>query len=280
MPPGSHDYNNVLHGFKQTELGNTKDLPARTFVVRDQAGNNPVETAREVKAIEIAFPDAMAREMTICVTDESVRREIGGNLQNTNAGPVVGIVEWGTGGHFSRIEFNVPPAFLWKQNGGIGAPVQGQNGVNLTVHGSSFRVLGRNDARLPPVNDADANIGNDRDAVFGAFISQNVIAKPCSPLQRAIIVVSGNGNSLAPAGGVSFGIPRYAKRVRFPRRPLTEPINVTLNSEVSPGSFYTTAIGAGSEGQIEIAPIFNTVTVQNNGAANISALTAVFDLEL
>jgi len=264
------DYVNAFHGFKQTELGNTKDLP-RTIL---DVGNNP--TAREVKAIEVSFPDAMARAINVNVINNSIRNAAG---QNINTGPIIGIVEWGTGGAFQRIEFNVPPAFTWRQNGDIGSPVQGQNGVTLTVCGSSIRVLGRNDARQPPANDPTAFIGPDLDGNFGAFISQDANVKPCSPLQRAFVVVSGNGNALAALGGVSIGIPRFAKRVRFPRTPSTATIDVAVGGDLA-GSAYTVSIGAGSEGQIELSPLANTLTISNTSGGNITNLTAVFDLEL
>lgn len=266
------DYINSLHNLKPTELGNFKTLPNSLIT---SSATRP--KAQEVKILEIHFPDQLARAMTITAVNRAIRNPAGINV---NTGPIVGAVEWGVGGEFNRIEFNLPPAYTWQQNGGIGNPVQGQNGVNLTVFGSAFRLLGRNEARLPPVNDATAVQGsNIFDGEMGGFISQGTSMKPCGPMQRAIIVVSANGAALAAAGSVAIGIPRFAKRVRFPRQPFASTIDVTVGGDIA-GSAYTESIGASSQGQIELSPLANTMQIANTSGAGITVLTAVFDLEI
>lgn len=265
------DYVNALHGLKPTELGSRKSLPA---VISDSAGN---PRALEVKAIEISFSDQMARNLCVTLTNNAIRNPGGFNV---NTGPIIGIVEWGVGGAYNRIEFNLPPAYTWRQNGGIGSPVQGENGVTLSIACSSLRVMARNDARQPPVNDPTAVIGSDSFAGdYSAFVAQGSAYKPCGPLQRAIVAVSANGAALAAAGSVAIGIPRFAKRVRFPRRPLTSTLDVMVGGDIV-GSAYTESIGAGTQGQIELNPLANTLTISNTSAGNITVLTAVFDLEI
>lgn len=279
MPP-KDDAVNAFFGLTATQLGSIKNLPAAL----DPAVAGGLRNAQEVKAVEISFDDHIARHI-ICNFVNISRRNAAGQAVNT--GPIVGIVEWGTGGSLARIEFNLPLAYTWAQNGDIIPTLgsqQGTNGVILTVCGSSIRCMARNESRLPPIfGSQTATIGSNLtlDGQYGAFVAQGSSDKQCGMLERDLIVVTANGDPMEPQQGASFGIPRFAKSVKFFRTPLqTSSLEVILGGDLVGSVVNNFVIPGGTPGFIPISPLHSSISVVNRGAVNITGLYAAFELSL
>lgn len=278
MPPKYPDVANALLNFAPTELGSIKKLPPA------QGAAGSLLRAQEVKAVEVTFDDGIARMITCCLNNRSVQASGSGPAINT--GPIVGVVEFGVGGAFSRIEFNLPLAYTWAQNGDIIAgsgSQQGNSGVILTVPASSVRVMARNESRLPPIF-GSGTIGPSSltlNGEFEAFIAQGTGDKQCGSLERCIIVVSANSDPLPVNGAAAFGIPRYAKAVRFFREPLaTTALLVDLIGDLTGCAINNIPVAAGAIGYIEIPPTYSVIQVTNNGPDPIVGLNAAFVLSL
>lgn len=204
-------------------------------------------------------------------------------------GPIVGIVEFSAGGKgFSRIEFDIPlssPASA-RQNWTPGGPVaplrQVPNGVAIAVPLAGLVVSVRNDSRMFCAgNNIDFSGANDQlPARVSAHVGYESVSMLPSTLKKTVCIV--NGTNFAPGATLSFGIPPYARRVRFPRTSqattsLTVGQLTTQNLGITIG---TEAIPVGSQGLYDLStPIANGLFITNSGAVAIANMWAVFDLE-
>lgn len=278
-----YDAVNALLGFKPTQLGSRKTL--KPAIGLPNMLNSQLH-AQEEKAVDIAFADGIARAVTCTLVNRSIPNPA--TTQAINTGPIVGVVEWGTGGGFSRIEFNLPLAYTWSQNGDIvpgTGSIEGTNSALLTVSASAIRIMARNESRLPPIyNPSGAgSIGPSSTTLngeFEGFIGQGTSDKQCGSLERCLVVVSSNSDALAPTGAVNFGIPRFAKAVRFFRTPIGTQLGVNLAGSFVGSQMGEFQINPGSVGFIEIPPMHDVIQIVNRSSQNIASLYAAFVLSL
>ena len=280
-PPNSEEPSSLLAGQGPMNVGATRIVPPRSFAL----GPGNVDP---VRILEVTAPDSKSTVATIAM---SVTRS------NPNLAapfpPIVGIVEFGAGGAFNRIEFNIPPAIRQGDNGRIALPTpvsQTPNGIALSVSGSSFRVFARNEARAQsliitnsgPITDIDGD-------VIQTNVSAQISFLPIgtnSPLKRSLVGVPGPGTGGGPflVGDAFFcAIPAYAKKVRFPRSPLSTS-SLSISAFGTTGTFGPFVVPAGSLSTaaefdgIPINPDWNTISVLNTSAGDITAVNVEFDV--
>ncbi len=208
------------------------------------------------------------------------------NLSGNPGGPAVGVVEFSAGGaKLNRIEFDVPSPRPFLPNHAPGFPRRElNNGVSLSVVGAGFQALARNDGQISPVNDPTVTIGGGDNIEVSVHVGRFPLGRSReSLLRRSVYLVSPGGAPLAPAGQVNFGIPNYARSVIFPRTPMTETLDVLVTGISNSSSLYPVPAGAVTpqpDGRLQIPPDAFTMTVTNTGGNPITALAAVFDLDI
>jgi len=202
-------------------------------------------------------------------------------------GPLVGRVQWGVGGGYNVIEFDIPTGRIDTMLE-PGTPEQRPvfdigNGVQLYINASHVSVYVRNDGNLSPVNAPDNvpdRIGSPVGAKIIAFVAPGA-SRGGPPIQRTIYAVGGvaPGVPLLPGATVAITIPMFARRVRFARTPIaTTPINIRIRTAVAV-FIRQFDIPINSEGPIEIKGDEVIMEITNNGAVNINHLQAYFDVD-
>ena len=232
-----------------------------------------------IRLLDVRSPNQRAAVATITMTASIADRAAFATAEAV----LVGIIEFGNAGGFNRMEFNIPVHISSGQNGVIDPAVtpvnSNTNGVAISVPGSTFRVFVRNESRAPsPLNGAPITV-----VLPPVFATPQATATISflpvgtnSPIKRTFILTSTTA-TLAPAAAVTVAVPPYAKRVRFPRLDLaTTSVDVTFSS--SSGTIGTFSVGGADEGDIEISPLYNFMTVTNSGAGAITRLLAEFDI--
>jgi len=276
--PGDDPSENILRGIQELNAGQS--------VLLSPSGVLNVPGNEE----KISLHSDDSKNSQIVTVHFAVRtRTIGVNP----GGPGVGIVEFSAGGaKLGRVEIDLPVPRPFGENYTVTAGPSLRprrdvpSGVSVQFPGSGFQVLARNDGSLLPVLGVDTALGTGILEV-SAFVARFPIGGPRkSSLKRTVYVVrTGGANpSLAAGASVTFGIPPYAVRARFPRSPLAEPITVLVTGvygdlttySVPTGSVLTTPDTA----PLELTPDDFTMTITNVGAAPITQLDTIFDLEI
>lgn len=215
------------------------------------------------------------------------------NILNTILnGPIIGIVLFSVGGgNFTRVEFDLPMPKPFRPQHDTLNLVNTSDGVSITVPASSAIALARLDSKIFYVNAALLGV-TDTIAIAGfgtrnnpmqalAYAGYNFAGKGFKPLRRTIYV-AGSASSLAVGAPVQFGLPNFAKRVYFHRRPLdTTTIEVNVLNAVTGSSPGPYVFGPGNIGPLELSPgLAEIMSITNLGAGAITYLAAEFELEL
>lgn len=212
------------HLLQQSEmnLGSSKLIP------RPRTDNNP-ESGDIIRLLDLNCEGENARNVIITLGQFISDGIITSAQQNSITGPITGIVEWGNGGTFARVEFDVPqvsripcdPFFTDTSNyprSLVKSPRQ--SGVTLTVAASSVRVMARNDNNTLGTAETWGQPGV---AIIGSqlptAIDPNVfahVAYGTSPgsgnglLRKSVVLTTGSS-----AFNMSCGIPPFAKAVHI-----------------------------------------------------------------
>lgn len=267
MPPpirGEYVGRNVLN-LPDLNLGTTQ------VAVRASSGDVPA-MATPIKMIDVTGDARLAREVTITMgllvlTPVMEGQDAGGGT----TGPITGIVEWGNGAAFSRVEFDIPPVSrIPTPSTSLNTGLPGEfhqaprvSGVALAVTASAVRVYARNDNQMPFIGNITRIVGNTDTGVVEPTVVAHVAygrlygASGNGHLFRTIAVERVNAE---PQDQV-VGIPPFAKRVYFFRAAVdTTSFEVQFNSEFTPqiGDF---AIAAGSIGPIDVPSYASSMTV-------------------
>lgn len=224
-----------------------------------------------------------------------------GSSPNTNpiallGGPLVGRVEWGVGGGFNAVEFDIGDPIIPPLLQPIGLPKSQPfndigNGVMLCVQGSAVRVYVRNDGNLAPMNSAgQAGVPNNR---IGSVTPAKLIAfvgpgpsRGGPPLRRTIYAVCTPGGenppTLLPADFVAITIPMFAVRVRIFRSSTLTPQASSLQI-LTRNNFGRTMrqvpLATNDERAIELFKSEREILVTNTGGFALNTLIASFDVD-
>lgn len=274
------------------ELGTTKTVdPA---LLPNPAGPppfvvNPGVRGTPVKMLDVSCEDKWATDVTISIRTEY---ELDPNTGNPAVGsPIVGTLQWGIGGGENQIEFDIPSARVPDQMAPAGifprAPmVANGNGLQIYLAGTSHVSLTvRNDGSMTALTNPASTvpIGFVARAKVIAFISPGGSGN--RPLDRCIVLAI-TSDPLVPIAAVpgtfvEVTVPPFAKFVRFERTNaagLVEPLLLQFWDRSLGNIIRTATLGANEEGPIPLSPQTQQIRVFNQGAANMTRLTAVFDV--
>lgn len=246
------------------------------------------------KMLDVSCQDEFAVPVTVSVRSEyATDPNTGGPA---TGGPLVGTLQWGVGGAYNVLEFDIPSARVPEQMAPAmdypHAPmIVDGNGVQVFLSGASHvSLFVRNDGSMAPLtNPASANpIGFVAQAKVLAFISPG-----CSgnrPLERSIVLAV-QGDPLVPMGGggafVEVTVPPFSKSVRFERFSSlglpgsagpVEPLYIEFYDRSLGNLIRTADLGTGEVGPVLLSPGTVNLRVFNAGAHNCSRLTAIFDV--
>lgn len=277
--------------FRADQLGSTKVVTPRATIGRGEWQ----------KMIEITAEDRFAVDMTVSVRAEySVNQATvsqnpgpGGTLVGPAPGtgveqigrPLVGRIEWGVGGAYNAIEFDVPaprvPGLIFPQNDFGNQPIDDiGNGVQMTVGASSVRVYVRNDANLGLANLPTEGLSNPETPLAAkvmAFVGPG-LGQGGGWATRTVYISRSVASQLNPGSAVNINIPQFAKRVRFLRVPInTVPLSLLINDTTN----LTTRqviIPVNAEGPVELFAQETSIQIQNTGAVPALILNAMFDV--
>ena len=202
-------------------------------------------------------------------------------------GPVIGIVEYGTGSGYARVEFDIPSAVGGPAPNISGDPQiftpQKNNVVSLVLPASSIRVFARNDAQTGYLVDFNGTTIN------GNAVSRNTAAQVrvhaayghANMVRESVYRqywIAGPGAPLAAGASISMGIPAYAKRVYFPRTFVqTGTFDLQIDTYYDGAFTSLIPVPAGDLSFFQIPPHARGLRIIN-GATPFTALSAVFEL--
>lgn len=282
-------YDGLLADQESLNLGSLFEVPAST---EDALGLN--RFGQPVRLLNIEGQDADSETITITLQNEAVFLA---PSPIPVPGPVIGIVEFGTGSGYARVEFDIPSAVGGPapnipagvlSNDGIFIP-QKNNSITLVLPASSIRVFARNDAQTGILLDFNGGIKvNDRlesrntpaqVRVHAAYGRANMVR---DRVYREYMIAGNASIPLAaspgPGNTITIGVPSFAKRVSFPRFPLS-----TSTLSILMGSYYSTENGlilipVNDYSFLDLPPHTAYLNVINNGAVPITSLSALFEL--
>jgi len=266
--------------YGQTELGSTKTVIANA---------NIGERGAEQKMIDISVEDAGACPVIVSFRVEYVEGAVGG--------PIVGIIQYGTGGGETQVEFDIPSARLPGQIAPITMPPRYQpmtnagSGLNVFLGGASHvSVYARNDGNVASLQNTlgrgvlgltpNDYIGSTTPAKIIAHI-QPAMGSGHPRLERSIWVAGGilgqPESNITPGNGVLTTVPPFAKNVRVQRVPSGGPVQLRFNNNFG-FNYRSIYLGPNDEGPVEFDSATDSITFINTGAANITMMQAVFDV--
>lgn len=242
-------------------------------------------------------------------------------LNDILEGPLVGIVEFGAGAGISTFEFDIPaprsfPGLIDQFAGGVAgrnltdlSVARRVGGVMLTLPASSMRIFIRNDANAPFLININ-NISQNPPSAGNSPISINALNKQPAlvrvhatygrrPFQAYLtrsypVCLAQTTNGAGPTTGffaqtsMTISIPPYARRVFFPRYPLSD---TSLQVQFTQAQITATAasmmftqnfvVPAGSIGGLDIQPFDTHIRFTNPlGGTTIENMFVVFELAI
>lgn len=261
-----------------------------TEIIRSPGGTEP-KPGDLVKLLDVTGDDRLARTFTVVMGSTFLQPDFPPGEFVT--GPVSGIIEFGNGAAFARLEFDIPflsriPSIPGPADGGIDNKFKSPyfSGTSVAVTGSAIRVFARNDNNLPPVRDPTVIIGVNP-AIFGtvdptvfAHVSYDPTFGGNRALYKSICVYGFNGASMAPNETAFIGIPPFAKEVSFLRRSVeSTQLDITFLTFAGALQSGVHEVSPGSVGPLLIPPWANEIAIVNGSiGTDVLSLTAVFTL--
>jgi hypothetical protein len=176
---------------------------------------------------------------------------------NTNGGPfpfAFATVDWGWQGSRHHAEVDL------------------LRGASFAVNASYLEI----GAQIDPVPGANGGLGNPGSLIVSASASEGLVQSTV-PLTRTLA----NLQNLAPGGSSLLIVPSYAKSLVVKRVPETMPIEILVTDGVGGDNLVDTMIPGGATTTELILPNgSDIVQIFNQGAQNITALMAIFELQL
>lgn len=259
---------------RPTLLSNVGELNmGRTAILPDNGGA-VIGEGELIRLLDVQAPsgkDAIVATiaMSVFVAD--------GRIDTTRYPPFLGIIEFGQGGSVQRIEFDLPGPNIQGANLRSDPPLSSfDNGIAISVPGSSFRAFARNN--------------QDAESVLGGFGITPAPLEPVTYEGRAHIVpfpvgtnsllkrsayITGALQSMGAAVTATLAVPPYAKRLRVFREPFTATLDVVLSV---PNGTATISIPASDLGEIPLPSGLKNIDITNTSAGAIDSVVAQFDV--
>jgi len=257
--------------------GNAVTLPPAPVAAVAPAGFGP-----EMQLLRVAGCATDPSMMTVtCMATVNNETPGGAGGNELTAGPVVGIIKWGSGdANQFRAEFDIP---IQNVNGVLAR----FGGSIISVPGHYCEILARNDANLIPFAGDAALGGTGADGQAGrgpalafANVARYARGGPSSPLLTVYGRNAADGGGLAPLGTVQMRVPNFAQAVRVLRFD-AQAINVTLLHTAGGALDGPFAIAANQPSPIfDLSTNVGFIQVTNTGAAAISRIISLFEIGL
>ena len=234
-----------------------------------------IPTSNPERILQLSGPSTVAQETSIVFT---ASRIVGPSNPNPGyAGPITGILEFGNGGRFTRVEFDVPLGpFLGTFQGAAASSEPQDGGVIVTVPTGVLRAYARYDNLLvqPALGLPTRSIAQ---AALLPFVGPGgPVLPPAPPAQQApaepVLVkamaayygrnftkayktqycyVGAPGTPLLPITNATFCIPAFAKNVKLLRNPITAAFTISLSDGITP-AIDQVVVPSGSSPTIDI----------------------------
>jgi hypothetical protein len=243
------------------------------------------------RILQLSGPSKRAQTTSIVFT---ASRVVGANNPNPGyAGPITGILEFGNGGRFTKVEFDVPLGpFLGTFQGAAVASEPQDGGVIVTVPTGVLRAYARYDNLLvqPILGLPPQAIAQSAKVPFvgpGGPILPPGNAAPAEPVQVKAMAAYYTRRSAkvyktqycyvgapgVPALGIlsaTYCIPAFARSIKLFRNPSTASFTVSMYDGINQLEQYT--VPSGSSPSIPLVGTETIVTVGSTDAVSFLAL--------
>jgi len=280
--PSRSDDSCLLDG-PELNLGSTKTVP-RIQVTGAGWGD-------EVRLLDLTCTGRNAEVVTVCM-GQLISRPEPTSIDRSAfvTGPVTGIIEFGNGAAWSRIEFDLPPPSRTPFNpvtSSYGAVYRRyasrwNSGLTLAVPGSSVRVLARNENNMPLLTTPGtiygvSNVG-DLDPTVYALIGYGATFGGNRRSLRKTIKVGTLAAADSTTNYVPIGIPAFSKQVTFFRSdPATTSFQAVF-SDMNGSVLATYNVAANQWGPYDVPVWADYLDLTNTGGAQMTNTNVVFDL--
>jgi hypothetical protein len=203
--------------------------------------------------------------------------------------PIVGIIEFGNGGEYNYVEFDVPSPDAHTVNApplpSGGSYRYPKSGTAITLPAGSIRVFARNDAKnalTGAVAPITAGLGTD--PRVSAHIAYGTTSTTVAPTRT--VYMFNSANTLAAGSSSVVQVPPFATGVRFHRMDaalgfsaVSPVIQVAIMDANNTDLGLVYDVAAGDPGYAALSNATYQIRVRNTSAVAIT-LAAVFDIGL
>jgi hypothetical protein len=285
MPDLSTPVLDVLDQGEELNIGNSQDIPSANY--SEDSTGTPVSTGIQGQGVpKLVLMADGSSQLGKIITISTGARQLK-SLPLNRAAPVVGILEFGSGGVLHRVEFDIPQGGL-VFDGEIVEQIQG--GTVISFPASAFKLFARNDSVAFALNSDDSPIGN---LTWGAIVGQTndlvslmkveafAAYNPRPSLGQVRLTVPFVRQS-APGIPLSFTyrIPQYAKRMILRRNPLGVAVQISFLARSQNLVYDIFTIPAGVNSPIFDIPQQADVVFVDTLGANIQDCFGDFEIQL
>ena len=247
------------------------------------------------RILQLNGPSKTAQTVSIVF---AASRVVGAQNPNPGyAGPITGILEFGNGGRFTRVEFDIPLGpYLGTFQGAAASSEPQDGGVIVTVPSGVLRAYARYDNLLiqPFLGLPSRSIAQ---ALGVPFVGPGgPVLPPAPPAQQApaepVLVkamaayytrhfaksyktqycyVGSPGTPLAIVGNATFCIPAFARTVKLLRNPISASFTLHFSDGINP-AIDEIVVPSGQSPTIEIVGNETTITVSSTNGVSLLAL--------
>lgn len=246
---GADDAKRVGRRAKRTELLDDDDANIGNGQnVFPQPGPTLLVDPSPPRLLSLDALSSRGRMVSVVLTSRFATQDIpnppfGNTIASGIGGPIVGIVEFGNGNVFTRVEVDVPMGRLFINPDFSVSRTSEDGGTVLSVPAGTLRVYARNDANLIPSNIAGVNSGvsfggaipDSAPIAFGprptfvqAHVDYYTRTSIRGPTRTVYVYVSPGAAQVLAAGSAVFEIPPFARAVRILRTPMAGDPTITF----------------------------------------------------
>lgn len=287
MPILSPDNVPVLGG-EELNIGNTQDIPSLNFS-EDSSGIVTATDEQGPGVPKLVLMSGGSSQLGRMITI-SVGARFAGKAQPANrTGPIIGTLEFGSGGVLHDVDFDIPEGGLeFDVVNDIVTPIRG--GVVLSFPASAFKLFARNDGAAFAIDVNGDEVGNFtwggepglsnniatlmRVDAFAAYSTRASIG----PVRLTVPFARDTaGIAVSPR---TYHIPAYAKRLIIRRDPVATPVTVTFSARSQTLIYDVFTIPGGvNSPSLEIPQQADVVTI-DTGAATVKSMYGDFEIQL
>ena len=284
------DFKHLLDTTAEQNIGNSVLLQPQQGSVATTIANTSPD-----RILQLSGPSKTAQTVSIVFT---ASRVVGASNPHPGyAGPITGILEFGNGGRFTKVEFDIPLGpYLGTFQGAASSSEPQAGGVIVTVPSGVLRAYARYDNLLiqpflgaTPISIAQALgqpfVGPGGPVLPPAPPAQQAPAEPVMVKAMAAYYarrsakvyktqycfVYAPGSPSVVISNYTFCIPAFARSVKLLRRPISASFTLSFSDGINP-FIDEVVVGPGTSPSIEIMGTETTITVSSTDAVSFLAL--------